>query len=535
MLILLLLAGIAMPSAQAQEPSVSVFSYELEFEKTLIDVPINGKAQVNWVFTDHSRDDLQGFNPGAPRTALSPHKVRVSAEPLEETPGWRFYTVGGFTSYAGKQYFGFIEFQAPNQVRDRHFILNVTFEAEDLRTGHIETLSALIHARTVGLVNFNAYIAGGYDDVLSPRQVVQPGVIVKNNALDPRAFSMELQENPCNLNVVLSRGHVIPPGQTTQMNLAIEAPDDRLWYFNDDCSITVSVYPVDEPSRVIMVPLTVQINGGYMDPMWVVWTLVASTLAALLILYALRRKERLDEEILGKPQKPWTIPIEKVYLERLREEDERAWYLVRNYLMVEEYKSSMAWYHAYKKATKGQRKKERMIIKQEHAYENWQDGWDMRIEKPLAKADRFEAKLQNKLERISRKRFRRARRRWAAARSGVELAQKRLDRRAELDWRLAKKMAAKTGTPPPPKPEPPRFEMPPKPQRETIPLAGHRWQKRADRYRARMDRRAMRIETRYDRADERHLAKLRRKVKRVARRLDDDEFLQEHPLLTGTQ
>ena len=64
--------------------------------------------------------------------------------------------------------------------------------------------------------------------------------------------------------------------------------------------------------------------------------------------------------------------------------------------------------------------------------------------------------------------------------------------------------------------------------------AGHKWAKKAGRFRARMVRRQGDLEVKFEKADARRLRKVRRKVAKLARRLDDPEFVKEHPLLQGS-
>ncbi len=62
-------------------------------------------------------------------------------------------------------------------------------------------------------------------------------------------------------------------------------------------------------------------------------------------------------------------------------------------------------------------------------------------------------------------------------------------------------------------------------------LADHRWAKKAAGYRRRRVRQQGNLEVAFEKKEARYLAKLQRKVQRIARKLDDPDFVVEHPLL----
>jgi hypothetical protein len=244
-----------------------------------------------------------------------------------------------------------------------------------------------------------------------------------------------------------------------------------------------------------------------------------------------RRKERVEEEILGKPQRPWTIPAEALYLQRLEEKDPRAAYVVRHYLMEDEYRSSLLWYYAYKRATKGSRAKERLIVKQEHGHEKWQDGWAKKVMRPEAKADRYDDKLQRKLDRRARKHHKKALQEWEKRGKALETAHAKAVEKAEERWSKEARKADKKGLAKPLRPDIAEPDFPAAPGLHAIPLAEHKWRRRADRFRAKMAKKEARLTARFERLNERRLRRVRRKVRRIGRKLDDAAFIDEHPLL----
>ncbi len=322
--------------------------------------------------------------------------------------------------------------------------------------------------------------------------------------------------------------------ETRVITVAVRAPATSV-LFQQRCSIGLEVAPTDNPSASQGVPLSANVTPGlFVDPPVVFNLFLLVLFILLLILFLKRRKEKLEEEILGKPQKPWTIPVEKVYLSHLKAKDERAWYMVRNFLMEEEYRSALLWYYAYKKATKGSRKKERLVLKQEKSYTAWKAAWAKDIAKPMRKADKFEAKLQRKLDRKARKTVSKDVARWRNLVAKLEAASAKEHARALAAHEKAARKAEKKGQPAPPAPRASKPDLPPEPQPIPILLADHRWSKKAARTRRRMAKRQGNLEVKFERADARKLRKLERKVRAIARKLDDPEFIEEHPLLRGS-
>jgi hypothetical protein len=103
--------------------------------------------------------------------------------------------------------------------------------------------------------------------------------------------------------------------------------------------------------------------------------------------------------------------------------------------------------------------------------------------------------------------------------------------RALERWQKDSKKAAKKGLEAPPRPVLAEPDYPEEPEPRSLALADHKWAKRAARYRARRVKEQGDLEVRFEKADARHLARLRRKVQRMARKLDDPDFVAEHPLL----
>jgi hypothetical protein len=512
-----------------------LYDFSIRDVPALTEVPwegMAGRADVNFTFVDASHDSPTGYVPGGPPTqGLLYHKVKVEVQPFPAAKeGWvatadtpDFNSVAGTTTPIG------IRVNAYASATDPYFriLVNLTITTQDGSTFHrLADMSFF----TKGFPGFVILEQGPYI-TLGQREIGTQNVVLWNRASLPRAFTFEVGRNDCKL-------WINPPGTTTlagyeqrAVPFQVVGPEEHIWYQGSACTYQMVVRAQDNPEAPQSASIPVRVQGLYIDPLYLFWAAAAALLLLLLVAAVRRYKERRDESLLGKPQKPWLIPVEKLYLEALKRKDPRAWYTVRHFLMEDEYRSSLLWYKAYKAATKGDRKKERLILKHERTYERWKAKWARRIAKPLTLADRFESKLQRKLDRRSRKTLRKARRRWRKSNRHLEAAhRKAVERAAERHAKAAAK-AAKKGRPEPVALAIDAPAQSPEPVLVPLTLATHRWAKRAARYRRRMEKRQGNLEVRFERQDARYLARLRGKVNRIARKLDDPTFVAEHPLL----
>jgi hypothetical protein len=68
----------------------------------------------------------------------------------------------------------------------------------------------------------------------------------------------------------------------------------------------------------------------------------------LIIAFILHRRRLRTSKYISKPDKPWEIPEEKAYLDKLVKEDKDKYNKVLK-MMEDEYKSSLLWYNDYVK------------------------------------------------------------------------------------------------------------------------------------------------------------------------------------------
>lgn len=534
--LLLLVPLLASVTAQEPEPEFNPYVMEITAEPTRVEVGLGVPGQIALTIHDKSIDGPGGIGAtlgqDTPTAAVNPHTLTFDVEPRVDDPGWTVSMARPIIQsvYAGDTVENIVYFQALPAASTPEYVVdvNVTLSGSQGETSQVIQLSGY----NPGIPVFAAL--GRNPGVAGPNEIVSAPVTIQNFDLQPRSFSMEVVQNPCGLDVVPPQNNLVDARSTETFTVDMQTPDDKIWYFYESCPVRLQVFGDDEPDEFQTVVFNVQLNGGYINPMWVFWTVVIIAAILLLFLVAKRRKEAVEEEILGKPQKPWTIPAEKVYLEHLEERDPRAAYVVRHYLMEDEYRSALLWYESYKKATKGERKKERLIVKVEHDVDKNRRKWEKRIAAPIKSADKYEARLQRKLQKKADKRHRKAMKAYDKRVEKIEAAHDKDVERAQKKWEKQAKRAEKKGEPVPAEPDLGAPDLPEEPQRENVSLADHKWQAKADKYRAAMEKKQEKLRAKAERDQAKKVRKARKKAQKIARKLDDPAFIEEHPILSDS-
>lgn len=525
---------LAIPAVPAQS-QIPLFAFEISAEPQILSVPAKtGQAMLIITVKDRSSDTPA--IPGAPTVPL--HSVTLDARPLETMRGW---VVGTPTPVYHSLSPGDVKTSELTISRDTtvgqpFYEINITatFSAED-GSKHVRWMH--VTAVTDGLTSF--LVSGVGAATLAPRGFYEAEFEIRNLALAPQRFDVTVANNPCNFDIAVPSGVVVDGRQGSSGGVEVysatfQAPDDKVFYLlGEQCAISLAVAPDGRPADAQRAFYTITIEG--VQPTFeFVSTLILILLAILLIvLLARKAKRKIEARILQKPQPPWLIPVEALYLKALRQKDPRAYHVVRHHVMEEEHRSALLWFEAYRKATKGARQKQKLILKHEDAYNKWRAKWDKKIAKPIRKADKFEAKLQKKLDRKARKKTKKVVKSWKQACAKLEAKADAEHAKATKAHEKAAKKAAKRGAGPPSTPTRAAPTLPPEPQGVEIPLASHRWSKKAARFRRRGVKKQGNLEVKFEKKDARYLASLRRKVQKAARKLDDPDFVSEHPLLSS--
>ncbi len=112
--------------------------------------------------------------------------------------------------------------------------------------------------------------------------------------------------------------------------------------------IRIEAYSIYEPEKTFNNTAAVITRGYYVSEVgWYYGTLILPIIL-LGIAFYLYRQRRRTRKFIKKPDKPWTLPEEKKYLEKLKKRDKKEYESVR-LMMEDEYKSALLWYKDYRK------------------------------------------------------------------------------------------------------------------------------------------------------------------------------------------
>ncbi len=522
-LVLIILAAFV-PVTAAQQ--VELLGLEVEVSESLVVVPLGGVGPFVVTVTDRSNDGT-GNIPGGPAAGLV-HTVTFEVEG-DQPRGWSMNIPPSRVINSGQSIDFQFRFLSTQAVGNPYYPVTIGV----ILSGNGESIrhNLTVTAYSPGRDGFNAQVSSSFQ--VAPEQIESVPLKITNIGLYPRTFDLAVGDNPCGVGIVPPSSILVAGKSTLEISISLQGPTDKIWYFTEACSITLRLIPQDNPNIDQTVILGGQVNGGYFNPVWAFWAVAIVLAAILLFFFIAGRKARIEEELLGKPQRPWTIPVEAVYLKHLKERDPRAHYVVRHFLMEEEYQSSLLWYKEFKHATRGGRSKERLVVAQEHKLERFEKRWKRRLAHPLLLADRLESKLQKKLDRKGKGSLRKQHRNWRKITKKMQAAHEAKVSKATEKWEKQAAKAAKKGKP---APEAPTFatpDYPIEPSLDRLLLADHKWNKKAERFRRKQVKRQGNLEVKFERKEARLLRKVRRRVEKVARKLDDPDFAAEHPMLGG--
>lgn len=515
------------PLTTAQEPIDEFRDHYTEYEivaQPTIEVPFGGKSTFDVTFVDRSRDGPGGYGQDVPGIPVLSHTSTIKYNPLEDKPGWLLQPqTYSLLTISGDEITFPVGVLASPSARDPVFEFEINITTTD-RYGGSKTTVMQFAAISPGLASFSA-INVGAPLRLQPDGIGETRLLISNAAgFTPREFSVDVGNNPCNLEINTAPT-LIPAGGQAETIITVVAPADKFWYNAESCLASLEVFASEAPTNILAVTLSAQVNGLYLNVDHLIIFLAATAALILILLILAYRKARIEEEILGKPQAPWTIPAEKVYLTHLKAKDKRSWYIVRHYLMEEEYQSSLLWYRAYKKATKGERKRERVIVAHEHVYDRFERKWAKRIARPEKRADRKKAQLEKKYARLHRKAHKEALRAYKKDVRSIEKAHDKKVKKALKKWSKLAKVAAKKGAQAPPQPHfdaPIHGDAPVKPEGD---FESHKLAIKEARFRAKQMKKKLALQTKHAKGEAKVKAKVRRKVEKLAKKLDDPSFV----------
>lgn len=242
-------------------------------------------------------------------------------------------------------------------------------------------------------------LAPGVPTVAHPNKFVSIPVNIYNLDYYPASYTLKASIlpadgiDPADIAIVSTGSYYLNPGEVRTVEVGFQAPRAKTWYSGSSLIVTLSVEPNGGRGapRTTFAAMTLQ--GFYISENLVLAITAFLIQLALIVLAIVWFVHWRAMNVYGKPIPPWKIPEEKAHLARLRQEDPRAHYIVRYFLMEEEYRSALLWYYSFKRVSKKQLKAEaRVVALRERAQE---------LEAPdLEVFDRAAGRLKKRYDRL---------------------------------------------------------------------------------------------------------------------------------------
>lgn len=444
---LLLAAPALLPSVDAQLPDAErmELSSSIDHGFELLTQLANPAAglQSSGTFYFRAEDLSLEREEGTLAPGRNYHSITISARILTPNAAAQGWLVGGLKDYFIQGY--------PNRVGgfvvDGNFSVSVTPAASLLEVDGV--LEIALSNRTPAYDIVHRHLWKARLAPLPNARIALPSTQISVTPDDPASFRVQLinddfyehsyalrayfqdAEGVSPERVAIAGGGTfrLGPKETRNVTMSFYAPAEKFWYRDQIAFVTIEATNLDGTGQRTDV-LLVTIRGFYVDENLILTTLLFLFALALLIWLFLHAKRAYEKRYLGRPIPPWNIPEERVQLDRIRQEDPRAHYVLRYFLMEQEYRSALLWFHAYKKISRRELKGELRAIhyrekavemeqvpaeRFEHAFARVERRFARKLDRRNERTDRKVAALQARLERNYMRDFKRDHQKWKKA------------------------------------------------------------------------------------------------------------------------
>jgi|GEM_PF-2282591 len=229
---------------------------------------------------------------------------------------------------------------AENTVTVRIAATRFSKVGEKLGTSYFE-----IPLRSENLEYFNVKPLEQFTTV-SPDSIVYYQIEVTNLGYYVDTFAADITADNETKAILTEQSMVLNPGETRIVTLQIMTPDN-IFDVGTIHTINITGYSVQNPEFKTYAQVQVKTQGFYFSPLLGFALVIILIISGVLFVVYRFIYEKRERELFGKPTKPWLIPEEKTYLEKLKKENPEKYDEVFN-MMKNEYRSALDWYHSFR-------------------------------------------------------------------------------------------------------------------------------------------------------------------------------------------
>jgi hypothetical protein len=200
------------------------------------------------------------------------------------------------------------------------------------------------------LVKIKPYHAVRFDTspvvYIKPDQITSIPISVQNLGNYNDTFGFRIKSGNKDLKLASPYYITLSPGEVQQTYLGVSAPQSAFDY-GTLRELVIETYSIDDENVVIAErQVFLETKGIYVSEMGGMGLFLLIIVFFLIIAYIVYRKRLRISQFCSKPDKPWEIPEEKAYLDKLIKEDKNKYKEVLK-MMEDEYESSLLWYNDY--------------------------------------------------------------------------------------------------------------------------------------------------------------------------------------------
>ena len=183
----------------------------------------------------------------------------------------------------------------------------------------------------------------------APHSYVNFDITVSNLGYYKDMFKLDfIEENK--LKALTSKQlFVLNPGESQNLRINVFTPEK---FFDLGTPNKIEIYATSsgDLEPIHLGTIVVFTKGIFISPL--IGMIAAPIIIFLIIIYILffYIRNKKQREMFGKPDKPWNLPEERKYLEKLKEKDKEEYNNVLK-MMRDEYKSALLWYKSYHDTT----------------------------------------------------------------------------------------------------------------------------------------------------------------------------------------
>lgn len=393
-------------SSQVDLPSEEIMEFSVDLSPSYILVatvarpPYPANAEIEFSITDTSGDRPTGSGTYSPEE----HYFKVTAffaDEAAEKDGWSLSTpsVSSGAFFAGESVVSdklVIMHTAAISLDQVEGVLNVTMERRQPNPPLEITRSyywiVRLAPEPVASISLLRDLA---PSTVRPNKYVEVPVLITN--LDHYAASYFVRAkllpddgvNPDEIALVGTGSYYLQPKESKVVAIGLQTPRAKWWYTGSQLQMFIDVAETNGRGGIQSTMHVMVLEGFYISEnlVLVITAFLVQIGFVVLAIWWFVHWRALN--VYGKPLPPWKLPEERAHLARLKNENPRAHYVLRYYLMEEEHRSALLWYYAFKSVSKRQLKAEtKALALRERAAE---------LEAPdLAAFDRRTARLQRK-------------------------------------------------------------------------------------------------------------------------------------------